>query len=425
MSIPKTPEISNELFGGVLVSDGAGLYPGLELLNLVYGCAEGILADSESPKYVRTGHDFARRLVWDAEKFADENLGELAFVNVGASTVVAHLLESLQLKVPERTSKNWEAAHFFPYTRSLIHWDARLRKGKSEPSIERRYLRGGGALAHKVLRCDPDVARRDLIRSGFSALMPENGSTALDTLAGVLAHHGHPTDPVTDDIECRAEVRDDALDNYFRDGVASIVSHRQLSSTSRVKAIMNWTGFWLAIVQKDRAASRLGREAPEIIVDCGSRPSQLRRESVRALKDVMAQLADAAEDCLPPGEALVPKSRGDIVGFFTRTCAWVGLLNSLKGRRHFVIKLDLLEALVMAHVPAGAELSFEAFSSLLCRKYGLIIGRDSAAQTAILSYMDASVFEDNEEAFASQLYAAGLMHAYSDATRMVGTGTSK
>lgn len=423
----KTPDISHELFGGVLVADGAGHYPGLELLNLIYGCQSGILPDEEAPRYIRTSHDFARRLVWDSENFAN-NLAKSAFLGDDATTTLAYLFGSLQLNVPDRGSKNWEAAHFFPYTRSLVHWDARnsrrVRQGESaRAQIERRYLRGGGALAHKVLRQDSDRDRLELIRIGFGSLMPESHSTALDTLAAALATHGQLPDPVTDDIEQRAEPRNDTLDDHYRNGIKSILSHSGLSSTSRVKATINWTGFWLAICQADRSASRLGDQAPKVVVDCGSGPSQLRRESSRALKDITAQLGGAAQDCLSDGVELKSKSRQDIVGFFTRTCAWIGLLNSFKGRRHFVVKLDLLEALVMAHVPAGTERSFEDFIATLCSNYGLVIGRDAAARSNLLTYLDASVFEDNEEAFASQLYAAGLVHAYSDATRMVGTRT--
>ena len=46
--------------------------------------------------------------------------------------------EILDVKLENRKTKNWEAAHFFPYTRSLVHWDARGR-GKNI-KLERRYF---------------------------------------------------------------------------------------------------------------------------------------------------------------------------------------------------------------------------------------------------------------------------------------------
>ncbi|PQE01761.1 hypothetical protein CYL16_06855 [Mycobacterium sp. EPG1] len=158
-----------------------------------------------------------------------------------------------------------------------------------------------------------------------------------------------------------------------------------------------------------------------MVIDCGSGPSQLRRESVRGLKQTVARIGDAARAHLGHAEKLKPKSRQDLTGFFTRTLAWVGMLSSFKGRRYFVMKLDLLETLVLAHIESGGELPFESFTSVLYENYGLVFGRDAAARAGFLSRLDASIFEDNEESFAAQLKAAGLMHAYSDATRMVGT----
>ncbi len=417
----RTPTISVELFGGILVADGGGYYPGLELMNYIYGCVEDILPDSPSPHFNRIGQDFARRLVWDQENFLREHFGddpEPAIVE--AVSVLAHLLRCLQVDVPDRQSKNWEASHFFPYTKSLVHWDARLRRGKI--SIERRYLRGGGALAHRVLRDDPDKGRRDAIRLGFRELMPSDNSTPLESLAGVLARKGESLDPPAPwgDKEEEATPRNDALDECYRSGVRTVLSHQDLSSTARVRALIIWTGFWLAICQRDRSSERLDLQRTPIVIDCGNGPSQLRRESARALKDVIARIADAARTCLSDGEQLKTKSRQDLTGFFTRTCAWIGLLNAFKGRRFFVMKLDLLEALVLAHVESDAEMPFERFEEVLYENYGLVVGRDAAAKAGFLSRLDASIFEDNEADFANQLETSGLMHAYSDATRMVG-----
>jgi hypothetical protein len=423
----QTPEISHELTGGILLADAAGHYPGLELLNYVYGCQTDILSDAEAPMFVKVGQDFARRLVWDQDRFANDNMGSAAFVGDDASAVLAALLRCLQLRVPDRKSTNWEAAHFFPYTRSLVHWDARIRPSDARGTVrvERRYLRGGGALAHRVLRSDPDRDRRETIRVGFRELMPENASTPLDSLASVLSRYGAKTDPQVDSIEQHADPRGDALDDNFRNGILSILSHTDLSSTARVKAIMNWTGFWLAICQKDRSADRLGVEPTSIVIDCGTGPGQLRRESARTLKDIVATIGAAAQDCLPADEILKAKSRQDLRGFFTRTCAWIGMLNAFTGRRFFVMGLDLVEALTLAHVQAEAETSFENFTRILYENYGLVFGREAAARAGYLTRLDASIFEDNEAAFALQLLTAGLMHAYSDATRMVGTGALK
>jgi hypothetical protein len=423
----KTPDISQELVGGILVSDAAGHYPGLELLNYIYGCSDGILSDDPSPEFERAGQDFARRLVWDSKAFGDERIGEDAFVGTEAQAVLGHLLRCLQLPVADRGSTNWEAAHFFPYTRALVHWDARKSRSaaRTEAQIERRYLRGGGAFAHKILREDPDADRKESIRLGFEALMPQGQSTPLDRLASVLRNKGAKTSHIRCEIEEQAVSRQDEQDNHFRTGIERILSHSDLSSTARVKAIMNWTGFWLAICQSERSAARLGNPRTGIIIDCGSGPSQLRRESARAVKEIISSIGDAAADCLPAEEELKTKARRDMAGFFTRSCAWIGMLNAFTGRRHFVVGLDLLEALVLAQVSFGEEISYETFIDRLENSFGLIIGRNSARTEGLLARLDASIFEDNEEAFARQLGAAGLMHAYSDTTRMVGTKALK
>ncbi len=418
----KTPDISLELFGGILVADAAGYYPGLELMNYVYGCVHGILPDIPNPRFERIGQDFARRIVWDQEKLLDDKKRYPKSPPTEAAGVLEHLLKCLQLEVPDRTSTNWEAAHFFPYTRSLVHWDARKgRSGQKEVQIERRYLRGGGALAYKVLRQDPDPQRRDAIRAGFHDLMPSDNSTPLESLTGALARRGNKNEAVNCEKEAEARPGTDVLDDHYRSGIKSVLSHRDLSSTTRIRAVMIWTGFWLAVRQRDRSSARLDLDKTPMIIDCGSGPSQLRRESVRALKEIVARIGDAARDYLGDSEKLKPKSRQDLAGFFTRTLAWVGMLNSFKGRRYFVIKLDLLEALVLTHVESGGEMPFESFTTILYKNYGLVFGRDAAAKAGFLTRLDASIFEDNEEDFATQLRAAGLMHAYSDATRMVGT----
>ena len=123
-------------------------------MNYVYGCEEEILPDITDPTFVRRGQNFARRLVWDRENFLCEEeksaleKGDILDPSYAEGVaVLAHLLKCLEVEVPDRPDKGWWAAHFFPYTQSLVHWDARIREmrnGESEVRVERRYLRGGG-----------------------------------------------------------------------------------------------------------------------------------------------------------------------------------------------------------------------------------------------------------------------------------------
>ena len=65
MTAIKAPDLSIEMFGGVLYADSAGAYPGLELFSFLLGVEEGILPSSPDIKLKRYAHDFARRLVHD------------------------------------------------------------------------------------------------------------------------------------------------------------------------------------------------------------------------------------------------------------------------------------------------------------------------------------------------------------------------
>lgn len=426
----KIPEISNEIFGGILVSDGAGHYPGLELFNYLYREESGkILIAGNAPRFIRTSQDFARRLVWDYERFSLDDDGKDVFVGEETEHVLRHLLECLQLRVPNRKTRNWEAAHFFPYTRSLIHWDARRGRRQREAMIERRYYRGGGAMIHKVLRTDPDKERLESIREGFTDLLPENNKTALERIASVMNRHSVSRGAKPDEEEQNVpDKEEDKLNDLYRDGVKNILSHSDLSSTARIKAIVNWSGFWLAISQMRRAAAYLDEIRPNIVVDFGKGASQIRRESNRNLKDILSMIVRSSSRCAEVNSAPPPPPKGQksLSGFFTITSSWIGLLNAFSGKRHFVIGLDLLETLVMSCTRPGLELPFEDFiCEVLYEKYGLIVGREAASIAGLHNRMDASIFEDNENLFADQLLASGLMHDFSDATRMVSTRALK
>src|SRR4051794_38871028 len=93
-------EISRRLFGGVLDFDGAGHYPGLELLNFIY-CAEGedLLPQEEAIKITRRAHEFARQLVWDEEFSKNAKRREVLYDD-DTEEALRHLLKCLQLDIP-------------------------------------------------------------------------------------------------------------------------------------------------------------------------------------------------------------------------------------------------------------------------------------------------------------------------------------
>lgn len=420
MESVKGPDIATHLFGGVLDIDGAGHFPGLELINFLVCSTDGLLPGPATKQVHlrRTSHDFARRLVADA--IPPESRSRV-LLDEHSEAAVAHLLRCLELEASNTTkTKSWERTHFFPYTRSLVHWDARVRGSKI--LLERRYLRGGGALAFSVLRHDSDQARLTAIRQGFQMLYPTDGQSPLETLASTLLKHGTEDElPTADVLEPCSRVMNDDWDNLFRDGVRNILSHLSSPSVQRVQAIMNWTGIWLVLLEAARAAQHLGKDWGRIVVDCAGTHSQLRRASQKCLKEHIANIEEAVNvQAQKRNGKISSQQMNKIKGFFGNTAAICSLLNSPRGRRHFTLKLNAIEALVLASTEAKRDITFEDFvSKWLGERCGLIVGREAAERTGLLTAFDASIFEENERQFAEQMRATGMLRVYSDATRMV------
>lgn len=419
----KIPALSIQLFGGILVSDGAGFYPGLELLNLVYGVENHeILPPPGKLTYVRRSQEYARKLVWDAEFQRHPNSGQL--VGDGTLGVLKHLFRCLQLRIPNMNKEpEWHRAHFFPYTRSLIHWDARIAKKKSdEIAIERRYLRGAGAYAFQVLRESPQKQLEQL-RAAFENLYPST-PTPLERLAEVMDQNSLRAVGLeqSGDLEEKVLTFSDEDEENFRIGTLNILTQDGLSVTARVSGLLSWVGFWLAVTQLRRVCASLGREQIPILVDCGSTPGQLRRDSADALNRAVSAIRDAvdAKAKLLEMDNLKPIERTKVSAFFTGTGATIGLVNAFTGRRYFVAGLDLLEMLVMAGTSQGSEIPFSDFMrDFLYSKCHLVVCKDAAEKIGLLERMDSSVFEDNEHYLAERMKAQGLLSDYSDSTRMV------
>jgi hypothetical protein len=422
------PNISRAIFGATLVYDGAGYYPGIELLNLVFSSGSDKLLPANGPVLIRRrAHDFARKLVWSEEEFAKHPLSDAFTYDNYSIEALRRLLECLQLEIPSlRKRPTWERAHFFPYTRSLIHWDARKgRRNDSSVGIERRYLRGGGAFAFNVLRDDSNPDRLEKVRNGFRNLYEATDLGALEQLSSTLASKGYE-DPEarTDEMISLSLPCKDELEEIYREGTASILSHDNLASVIRIRSLICWTAFWLVLIEHVKASEILGQGESYLICDCASKYPQLRRVSQRCLKEKQSLIVEASDRKAEElGGKLAATQRNQIRSFFWASAATIGLLNAWRGRRHFTLSIELIEALVMASTARASEITFESFlHDHLFRRCGLVIGRTSAEQTGLLSSIDASVFEDNENHLARQMSASGFLTQYSDATRMVGTG---
>ncbi|ODS57406.1 MAG: hypothetical protein ABS40_04090 [Agrobacterium sp. SCN 61-19] len=417
---PKGPDISRTLFGGVLDFDAAGHYPGLELLNLVFcGADDELLPSGEQVRLTRRSHDFGRRLVWDGSFKDDRRRHEVLLDDPDAEETLRELLRCLQLEIPNGTTEpKWSRAHFFPYTPSLIHWDARERH--SQVRLERLYLRGGGALAFRVLRTDPDKARLERVRQGFRELYSATAESPLELLAAFLsAQSRNDEQPVIDEIERDTRSNLDDFEDVYRDGIINILEQHDATSVAKIRAVMGWTGFWLVLMQNRRARQSIGLEPGPIICDCGAGSPQLRRVSQRCLQEVLGNILAAV------GTEIASAQRNKIRSFFWATASANGFLNSWRGRKHFTFSVDALEMIVLATIPSRGEIPFERFvSEILHERLGIVVGRTAAEESGLVNSIDASIFEENEAQLALQMIAAGLVTQYSDATRMVGHKTA-
>lgn len=423
MPAVSAPDITKKLFGGIFDVDGSGHYPGLELINLVVCCSEGILPQTEKVFVYRAAHDFARQLITDNLQ-AERRSAVL--LDAHTEHAVAHLLRCLELEVPNVVkTKGWERTHFFPYTRSLVHWDARKARGAdSGVQLERRYLRGAGAYAFSVLRKDPDHARLARTREGFNSLYPAEARSPLELLAATLRKKGKIDQaPSQDQVEAQSIVANDAWDELFRDGMCNILGHVSLPAVQRVWAVMNWTSIWLVLAEAGRATA-LGLRPPfSLVVDCAGTHAQLRRAAQRCLKESSAVIEEVSRQEGARQGQLSAQQLGKIRGFFGNTAAAGGLLNSWKGRRHFTLQLKAIEALVLAALKPGMEMEYEEFlTDWLYARCHIVAGRDGASRAGMLTEFDGTIFEENERSLAVQMKSAGMLRVFSDATRMVSPG---
>jgi hypothetical protein len=278
---------------------------------------------------------------------------------------------------------------------------------------------------------DPDADRLAKTRRGFQRLFPAGQDTALEKLAKVLLRSGtSDSSPVKDTIEAESSLREDGLDDLLRNGTMNILERDELSAVAKVRAVMNWTAFWLLLIQHKRASQRLKRPPSFIVCDCGASHPQLRRASQRCLKELQSAILEAADleaaDLDEGDKKLSRQSKNKLRGFFWATAATIKLLNAWRGRRHFMLGIDVIETLVLASASGKGDIPFEKFiDDWLYGQCSLVVGRRAAERSGLLASFDASIFEDNEERLAVQMKASGLLTEYSDATRMVGAGSAR
>jgi hypothetical protein len=446
-------ETVQRAFGGALYQQGRGFYTALELFAILRGSVllekeERELGGStirvlppstEKTAFFRPSHDFARRLMaGDPEVSQNPKVkGEATELTLRA------LVRGLENPIPgaRKPPTNWGARHFFPFPAELAHYDAVYRRGKV--STETYIFRGGGGLAHKILRTDPDSARLERTRSALRRLLSDTNSAvgriaaALQALDDAPYLKERPTDLA--DVEKRAfhdavewvSWRTDAPETRWfallREGVDRVLTRDDLTDFHRVEVLMHLVPFCLCMHQLAMSRRALGRdESQHLVLDAGHGAGAVRELARQHFNQsttaISAALEKTARD-LRHSELLdgSPTWRTGPRSFFTTTCYAVGITNASTGRRFFAIRPAFLEmvtaAFVEGHVP------IQTFTrDILYLKLGLMT--DHAAAIAGDDYhLDRADLDVNREALASRLAGLGLLQEYSDATKMVGFST--
>lgn len=453
MSTRKGENVVKSLFGGSLYQQGRGFYVSLELLAILRGSAVLEQRETSEPgqtsattrvlpppdqelSYLRPTHDFARRLM--AGHFEDDPPPESrTWLHGRTERVLRSMLIGLHAPVPgrRRAPSDWRKWHLYPYPADFIHYDALVRKGKI--SVERDSYRGGGGLAHRILRTDTDIERLVGTRARLRELLADS-SSALGELARALANHdtAKPEASATDKVEADSQVLDSPWIENLRAGVHRLLRRGDITNSKRIEAIMHWVPYCIARHQQYLAYAALApepgsRPAPSsparaCVVDCQAETGPIRELARRHLTESLNAIYRALEarvrDEFPDeSEALLGGSQKWRAGprtFFATTGFAVGAVNAATGLRHFTLGAELLEAIVLATIEG--QLPFESFCTDVLHDQLRVVADHRAAQLARHYDVDQTRFERNGEALAQSLLELGLLERYSDMTRMVG-----
>lgn len=411
------------VFGGALYQQGRGYYVGLELFAILRGLSQAdrplFAAPGEKLRYLRRTHDFARRLAADPTDLDREQLQRIHPDAVGPMRA---MLNGLVVPIAGmRGEPTWWNRHFQPYIGELIHYDAVTRKSKV--SMERYTYRGGGALVHAMLASDPDLDRRRVIEHGLRDLVADSGSQLGKLANAFLALDSVGVADFADPVAAETTIQEGRWVEVARRGAYNIVSARNLLRSRKVDALMALSPLCAAMHALERADAELGTSPTRtLVVDMRHGNSQLRglaRDDLsRATAAIRESLGVAAQRA---GHAALLQDaqtwRDGPKTFFTTTLAGIGALNSLSGQRFFKFSPAMLEALVVALVPA--EVTFDRFVDELFDATSFVLGGAPAARAGRLVQADRTEFERNEEALASALRELGLLRDYSDMTKMV------
>jgi hypothetical protein len=427
--------IVHDLFGVNLQEQGRGYYVALEFLAICRGVLDAgdRLLESGSAKveYERRSHDFARRLAVGAP--IDDELLKKAIDGGPTQRTLEALFSSLIVSIPgRRAAPRWYGAHLYPFVGELIHYDAVMRS--KNPQVERYVFRDGGGLVYKIVRTDPDGERlRRVQRNVFDLVTDSN--TALGRVAAALGSHDEAPrkGPFKDESEEDTKPKSDQSNwpEILRAGVDRITRRTMVPRARRVDQLLHWLPYCVARHQLRLARRRLGHDREHILTDATAQANPIRNRSQRSLVEFRSNIVSALRATAADREKNDGGSDWDKYtrtdarftasprAFFSETLAAIGSLNATTGRRHFVLKPPLLEAIVSATVDPGGEIDFEAYCDLLADDLGIIVGPNQARREELIGEVDAGKFATNSRAFRTRLETAGLLTRYSDATDLV------
>ena len=194
--------------------------------------------------------------------------------------------------------------------------------------------------------------------------------------------------------------------------IRGVCHHQELRvRAKRIELLMHFIPFCIARHQLDSLASSLVKTPPVALVD-GASPRRLAQKKHDKARGLLSEALDAAIEDFVQGQAEDQRARfagakwGEVLRFFSGTLAIVGGLNHNTGKRHFTIKLTLMEALVAALLPPEREKEFDEFCfDLLFQKYGLILDPASANAADLEREIDSGEFRANKLQLGA-IYAA-------------------
>ena len=460
-----TNELAEDIFGVNLQNQNRAFYVPLQLFDVLWGIQDAktknvnvpeIFADLDDKTkilFTRRSHDFARRLLNQADEIEHSNCLYVvsepdsnkppcricsAFANPEKhQEIIEQVLSALTVPDLYAHGRQVQAnrRHFRPYLGELMHHDfapvskkernAGRNKDADFLNFERVYYRGAGLLAYDLYRTDEDHKRRDEIKYHLAELVEDSPNDPLGRLISSLQKNdalksetaNYNTHNPIDKINLSQHQTHWA--ELLRKGTYEILT----GDTGRIKKVdhlMYWIPFCIsrhALEQATKITSET--EHDTLIVDMGVSPrlKKLSQQSLSSHQNILRRAPiSAADHVLKTGtlanqklsseqKAILEKivnpddedvkteqfqnSASNTSKFYVMSMAHIGALNHNTGVRNYTFK-DL--GLLEAIVYATITDDEEVTLDEFCE---LILGKNLRMITDINS-ADESILEKTD-----------------------------